>query len=188
MITDFDKLREDDTIDGPSFTVSRESIRLFCDASLDYNPLHLDDDYMKGEFGRTNFGGIIMHGMNNFGLITRMITDWLPPEGVHRRLETRWVKPVRPGIPSSRPLPSRPGRSRTSRAECCSMCRCVTRRATKSRSVRLWSNSHLRMESGHDGSPKDCAWLCIRLCCSQCCGAGSRSRCSSSSRAAGWDD
>jgi acyl dehydratase len=45
------------TIDGPSFAVSRASIRLFCDASLDYNPLHLDDDYMKGDFGRTNFGG-----------------------------------------------------------------------------------------------------------------------------------
>ena len=55
---------------GPSFAVSRESIRLFCDGSLDYNPLHLDDDYMKGSFGKTKFGGIIMHGMNNFGLIT----------------------------------------------------------------------------------------------------------------------
>ena len=76
----------------------RESIRLFCDASLDYNPLHLDDDYMKGNFGKTNFGGIIMHGMNNFGLISRMLTDWAYPAGaVHRRLETRWVKPVRPG-------------------------------------------------------------------------------------------
>ena len=80
------------------FAVSRESIRLFCDASLDYNPLHLDDDYMKGIFGKTNFGGIIMHGMNNFGLISRMITDWAYPAGaIHRRLETRWVKPVRPG-------------------------------------------------------------------------------------------
>jgi acyl dehydratase len=53
---------------------------------------------MKGNFGKTNFGGIIMHGMNNFGLISRMITDWACPAGaVHRRLETRWVKPVRPG-------------------------------------------------------------------------------------------
>jgi acyl dehydratase len=26
---------------------SRRSIRLFCDASLDYNPLHLDDDYRR---------------------------------------------------------------------------------------------------------------------------------------------
>jgi acyl dehydratase len=39
-----------------------------------------------------------MHGMNNFGLISRMITDWAyPRDAVHRRLETRWLKPVRPG-------------------------------------------------------------------------------------------
>jgi 3-hydroxybutyryl-CoA dehydratase len=98
MTTTFEGLTEGDTIDGPSFEVSRQSIRLFCDASLDYNPLHLDDDYMKGNFGKTNFGGIIMHGMNNFGLISRMITDWAYPAGaIHRRLETRWLKPVRPG-------------------------------------------------------------------------------------------
>ena len=98
MTTTFDSLSAGDIIDGPKFAVSRESIRLFCDASLDYNPLHLDDDYMKGNFGKTNFGGIIMHGMNNFGLISRMITDWAYPAGaIHRRLETQWVKPVRPG-------------------------------------------------------------------------------------------
>ena len=94
----FDDLQHGDTIDGPEFAVSRESIRLFCDASLDYNPLHLDDDYMKNSFGKTNFGGIIMHGMNNFGLVTRMLTDWAYPQGaIHRRLETRWLKPVKPG-------------------------------------------------------------------------------------------
>lgn len=98
MTTTFDSLSVGDTIDGPKFAVSRESIRLFCDASLDYNPLHLDDNYMKGDFGKTNFGGIIMHGMNNFGLITRMLTDWAYPAGaIHRRLETRWVNPVKPG-------------------------------------------------------------------------------------------
>src|SRR6187397_447229 len=98
MTTTFESLSAGDTIDGPTFAVSRESIRLFCDASLDYNPLHLDDEYMKGSFGKTQFGGVIMHGMNNFGLISRMLTDWAYPAGaVHRRLETRWVKPVRPG-------------------------------------------------------------------------------------------
>src|SRR5436305_12639520 len=102
-MTAFENLQAGDTINGPRFAVSRESIRLFCDASLDYNPLHLDDDYMKGSFGKTQFGGVIMHGMNNFGLISRMITDWAHPAGaVHRRLETRWVKPVRPG-PTIRP-------------------------------------------------------------------------------------
>jgi acyl dehydratase len=98
MTVTFENLNAGDTIEGPSFAVTRESIRLFCDASLDYNPLHLDDEYMKGSFGKTQFGGVIMHGMNNFGLITRMLTDWAYSAGaIHRRLETRWVKPVRPG-------------------------------------------------------------------------------------------
>jgi len=98
MTTAFENLSVGDSITGPAFAVSRESIRLFCDGSLDYNPLHLDDNYMKGNFGKTNFGGIIMHGMNNFGLITRMLTDWADPAGaIHRRLETRWLKPVKPG-------------------------------------------------------------------------------------------
>ena len=97
-MTTYDALAPGQKIEGPKFAVSRESIRLFCDGSLDYNPLHLDDDYMKNSFGKTNFGGIIMHGMNNFGLLTRMLTDWAyPAGGIQRRMETRWLKPVRPG-------------------------------------------------------------------------------------------
>src|SRR5262245_66510854 len=98
MTTSFDSLSAGDVIDGPKFAVSRESIRLFCDASLDYNPPHLDDDYMKRSSGKTNFGGIIMPGMNNFGLISGMLTDWASPAGaVHPRLDTRWVRPAPPG-------------------------------------------------------------------------------------------
>lgn len=94
----FDSLAIGQKIEGAPFSPTRESIRAFCEASLDYNPLHLDDNYMQGNFGRTNFGGIIMHGMNNFGVITRMLTDWLHEHGgVQRRLETRWKAPVRPG-------------------------------------------------------------------------------------------
>jgi 3-hydroxybutyryl-CoA dehydratase len=85
-------------ITGTPFSPTRESIRAFCEASLDFNPLHLDDDYMKNNFGKTNFGGIIMHGMNNFGVITKMLTDWIYAHGgVQRRLETRWKAPVKPG-------------------------------------------------------------------------------------------
>ncbi|MBN9410569.1 MAG: MaoC family dehydratase [Burkholderiales bacterium] len=85
-------------ITGSSFSPTRESIRQFCEASLDFNPLHLDDNYMKGDFGKTNFGGIIMHGMNNFGVITKMLTDWVYGHGgMQRRLETRWKAPVKPG-------------------------------------------------------------------------------------------
>ena len=98
MSSAFEALEQGHTIDGPVFSVSRESIRDFCEASLDFNPLHWDDDYMKGSFGKTKFDGVIMHGMTNFGLITRMLTYWLYPlGGVHRRLETRWKMPVKPG-------------------------------------------------------------------------------------------
>lgn len=91
-------VRPGTTIAGEPFSPTRETIREFCEASLDFNPLHLDDDYMKGSFGKTRFGGIIMHGMTNFGIITKMLTDWLLPiGGIHRRLETRWRAPVRPG-------------------------------------------------------------------------------------------
>ncbi|QIL73935.1 MaoC family dehydratase (plasmid) [Diaphorobacter sp. HDW4B] len=94
----FEQLSIGHEIVGKSFSPTRETIREFCEASLDFNPLHLDDNYMKGDFGKTNFGGIIMHGMNNFGVITRMLTDWLYEQNaVQRRLETRWKSPVKPG-------------------------------------------------------------------------------------------
>jgi 3-hydroxybutyryl-CoA dehydratase len=98
MSATFENLAPGHRIEGPAFAVSRETIRAFCDASLDYNPLHLDDDYMRGQFGKTQFDGVIMHGMTNFGLISRMLTDWAyAADAVHRRLETRWLKPVKPG-------------------------------------------------------------------------------------------
>jgi 3-hydroxybutyryl-CoA dehydratase len=95
----FDTLKEGEAIEGVPFAVTRETIRAFCDGSLDYNPLHLDDAYMEQtRFGKTQFGGVIMHGMTNFGLLTRMLTDWAyAHDGVHRRLETRWLRPVKPG-------------------------------------------------------------------------------------------
>jgi 3-hydroxybutyryl-CoA dehydratase len=96
--TSFESLKAGTRIEGVPYSPTRESIREFCEASLDFNPLHLDDDYMKNSFGKTQFGGIIMHGMNNFGVITKMLTDWLYPlGGVQRRLETRWKAPVKPG-------------------------------------------------------------------------------------------
>ena len=77
----FNTIKTGMSIQGTPFSPTRESIRDFCEASLDFNPLHLDDEYTKGNFGKTNFGGIIMHGMNNFGIINKMLTDWVYPMG-----------------------------------------------------------------------------------------------------------
>ena len=94
----YDSINAGDAFKGTAFAVSRETIRDFAEGSLDFNPLHLDDNYMHGQFGKTRFKGVIMHGMTNFGLLTRMLTDWLGPRGgVHKRLETRWLAPCYPG-------------------------------------------------------------------------------------------
>jgi 3-hydroxybutyryl-CoA dehydratase len=94
----FDAVRVGEAIEGQAFPVTRDTIRAFAEASLDFNPLHLDDTYMEGSFGKTHFGGVIMHGMTNFALMTKTLTDWLLPRGgMHRRLETRWLRPVKPG-------------------------------------------------------------------------------------------
>ena len=92
---EFDKIICGEEIPGRPFTVTRETIADFALGSLDFNPLHFDDDYMKEQFGKTQFRGVIMHGMQNFAMITRTLTDWLTPRGgYHRRLETRWLTPV----------------------------------------------------------------------------------------------
>ncbi|USG61512.1 MaoC family dehydratase [Sneathiella marina] len=94
----FNEIQTGEIITGRPFTVTRETIQAFADASLDYNPLHFDDKYMENTFGKTSFEGVIMHGMQNFALISRTLTDWLLPKGgYHRRLETRWLKPVQLG-------------------------------------------------------------------------------------------
>jgi 3-hydroxybutyryl-CoA dehydratase len=103
----FDAIEVGTVIPGRAFTVTTETIQAFGDASLDYNPLHFDPEWMeKASFGKTSFGGVIMHGMQNFALLTRTLTDWLVPRGgYHRRLEARWLKPTKLGhtiTPSAR--------------------------------------------------------------------------------------
>ena len=92
---EFNKIKAGLEITGQPFTVTRETIADFALGSLDFNPLHFDDDYIKQPFGKTRFKGVIMHGMQNFAIITRTLTNWLLPKGgYHRRLETRWLTPV----------------------------------------------------------------------------------------------
>ncbi len=95
----FEGIQVGQVIEGRPMEITRETIREFAEASLDFNPLHLDSEYMaRQDFGKTKFKQVIAHGMTNFSLITRMMTEWLwPIGGIHRRLETRWLKPVYSG-------------------------------------------------------------------------------------------
>lgn len=95
----YDTLNLNDTFEGDAFSPTRETIKEFCDASLDHNPLHLDDRYVHDNFASSSeFDGIVMHGMSQFSMYSRMLTEWgYARGGLQRRLETRWLKPVKPG-------------------------------------------------------------------------------------------
>lgn len=99
MSNAFERLELSQQIQGKPFAPTKATIRDFCEASLDHNPLHLDDKYVADNFAsKSEFDGIVMHGMSQFSMYTQMITDWAYSlGGTHRRLETRWLKPVKPG-------------------------------------------------------------------------------------------
>ncbi len=61
----------------PSFTtppVTRLTLALYCGASGDHNPMHVDIDYAKA-------GGspdVFAHGMLSMGYLGRLLTNWVP--------------------------------------------------------------------------------------------------------------
>lgn len=63
----------------PSFTtepISRLTLALYCGASGDHNPMHVDIDYAKA-------GGsadVFAHGMLSMGYLGRLLTNWVPQQ------------------------------------------------------------------------------------------------------------
>ena len=61
----------------PSFTtppLSRLTLALYCGASGDHNPMHVDSDYARA-------GGspdVFAHGMLSMGYLGRLLTHWVP--------------------------------------------------------------------------------------------------------------
>ena len=73
----------------PTFTtppVSRLTLALYCGASGDHNPMHVDIDYAKA-------GGspdVFAHGMLSMGYLGRLLTNWVP----QRRIREYGVRVV----------------------------------------------------------------------------------------------
>ncbi len=96
----FEDIQIGQEIPGPRVHVTKEMIKEFATASFDHNPLHWDDKFMeKTTFaGHKQFDDVIGHGLMTYSLMARAMTDWLwPDNGDHRRLETRFRKPIYPG-------------------------------------------------------------------------------------------
>jgi len=74
--------------------VTQENINLYAEASRDFNPIHIDEDFAK----KTPLGGTIAHGMLILAYVSQMMTaafgrNWL----AGGKLNVRFKTPARPG-------------------------------------------------------------------------------------------
>ena len=74
-IPTFDSLNVGDKIPGlKTPSVSRHTLALYCGASGDHNPIHVDLDFAKS----SGLDDVIAHGMLSAGYLAQMLANWLP--------------------------------------------------------------------------------------------------------------
>ena len=88
------RVREGDRLPKVEKTVTQDRIDRYAEASGDFNPIHVDQDFAAG----SHFGGTVAHGMMVAASISEMMTaafgtDWLRSG----RLKLRFRAPVLPG-------------------------------------------------------------------------------------------
>lgn len=72
-------------------TITEEDIQKFAEVSLDFNPIHMDEEAGKGSI----FGQRIAHGMISAGLISAVLGTKLPGEGaIYMSQELKFLAPV----------------------------------------------------------------------------------------------
>lgn len=74
--------------------VTQQNINLYAEASQDFNPIHVDEDFAK----KTPLGGTIAHGMLILAYVSQMMSvafgrTWL----AGGKLNVRFKTPARPG-------------------------------------------------------------------------------------------
>ena len=83
----FDTLTLGDEI--PSLTLpplTRHTLAVYCGASGDHNPLHVDFDFARA----AGLDDVIAHGMLIMGYMGRTVTDWAPQTAL-RSFNTRFM-------------------------------------------------------------------------------------------------
>ncbi|MBI4180773.1 MAG: MaoC family dehydratase [Chloroflexi bacterium] len=87
-------LNEGMTLPRLKKAVTQQNINLYAQASRDFNPIHIDQDFAQ----KTSLGGTIAHGMLILAYISQMMTtafgqSWLSGG----KLNVRFRAPARPG-------------------------------------------------------------------------------------------
>jgi len=86
------ELRYDDVAIGTELPtlqtepISRLTLALYCGASGDHNPIHVDSDFAHA----AGMDDVFVHGMLGMAYLARVVTGWVPQRAV-RALGTRFV-------------------------------------------------------------------------------------------------
>jgi len=75
MTVIYDALAVGDTLPGrQSAAISRHTLALYCGASGDHNPIHVDLDFAK----RSGMPDVFAHGMLSMAYLAQLLTHWVP--------------------------------------------------------------------------------------------------------------
>jgi acyl dehydratase len=70
----------------PTAPISRLTLALYCGASGDHNPIHVDIDFARS----AGLDDVFAHGMLGMAYLARLVTGWVPQRSI-RALDTRFV-------------------------------------------------------------------------------------------------
>lgn len=89
----FDALQVGDAIPALELPpVSRLTLALYCGASGDHNPIHVDTDFVRS----AGLPDVIAHGMLSMGWLARLLTNWVPQTAI-RDYSVRFAAMTRVG-------------------------------------------------------------------------------------------
>ncbi len=92
-LPDYNAIALDDEIpvlEMPPLT--RQTLAIYCGASGDHNPLHVDIDFAR----ESGLDDVIAHGMLVMAYMGRALTNWVPQDAIHV-FETRFLAMTRIG-------------------------------------------------------------------------------------------
>lgn len=93
----FDEIELGYELPSQSKVITQEKISKNAEASLDFNPIHIDPEYCR-RINLLGKGTTIAHGMMTLSYMGKIVTDWVyPAGGFMKSLEGKFIAPVRPG-------------------------------------------------------------------------------------------
>ena len=86
-LPDWTTLQPGDTLPALELPpISRLALALYCGASGDHNPIHVDSDFAKG----AGMPDVFAHGMLSAAWLARALTNWVPQSAI-RSLDVRFA-------------------------------------------------------------------------------------------------